>query len=74
MELTIEIKTEYIVLAAALKLAAVVGSGGEAKLLIRDGLVHLNGKAEIRRGAKVRAGDSIFVNVNPPMRIAVVAA
>jgi len=74
MDTTIRLKTESITLAAALKLAGAVGSGGEAKLLIQDGLVHLNGKPDTRRGAKVRPGNSIFVNVDPPMRIAVVAS
>jgi ribosome-associated protein YbcJ (S4-like RNA binding protein) len=37
-------------------------------------LVHLNGKPDTRRGAKVRAGDSILVNVDPPVRISVVSA
>ena len=71
MHTTIQLQTEHIALAAALKLAGVVGSGGEAKYLIQEGLVHLNGKPDTRRGAKVRAGDSIFVNVDPPQRIAV---
>jgi ribosome-associated protein len=74
MDTTIELTTGFIPLAAALKLADVVGSGGEAKMLIRDGLVHLNGKPDTRRGAKVRAGDSILVNVDPPVRISVVSA
>ena len=71
MNTTIQLNTEHIALAAALKLAGIVGSGGEAKHLIQEGLVHLNGKPDRRRGAKVRAGDSIFVNVDPPARIAV---
>jgi len=73
MKTTIRLKTEYIALAAALKLAGVVGSGGEAKCLIQGGSVHLNGKPDTRRGAKVRVGDRIFVNVDPPVRITVVA-
>jgi len=71
MDTTIQLKTEFIPLAAALKLAGAVGSGGEAKHLIREGLVHLNGKPDTRRGAKVRVGDSILVDVDPPLRIAV---
>ena len=72
MDTTIRLKTEFITLAAALKLAGAVGSGGEAKHLIKEGLVQLNGKPDSRRGAKVRAGDSILVDVDPPLRIAVV--
>ncbi|MHC4953193.1 MAG: RNA-binding S4 domain-containing protein [Planctomycetota bacterium] len=74
MNTTIQLDTEYIALAAALKLAGVVGSGGEAKHLIREGLVHLNGSTETRRGAKVRPGDAILVNADPPLRISVVAS
>ena len=73
MDTTIQIKTEYIQLAAALKLAGVVGSGGEAKQLILEGSVELNGKPDRRRGAKVRPGDSILLDVDPPLRISVVA-
>ena len=74
MNTTIRLTTDFIPLSAALKLADVVGSGGEAKLMIQDGMVHLNGKADTRRSAKVRVGDSIFVNSDPPIRISVVAA
>ena len=74
MDTTIQIETEFIALAAALKLAGAVGSGGEAKHLIRVGLVQLNGKPEMRRGAKVRPGDAIVVDADPPLRIAVVAS
>jgi len=74
MDTTIHLETEFIQLAAALKLAGAVGSGGEAKVLIQEGLVHLNGTPDTRRSAKVRAGDSIFINADPPLRIAVVGA
>jgi len=74
MDTTIELTTETIALAAALKLADVVGSGGEAKLLIQEGLVQLNGMRETRRGVKVRVGDSILVDVDPQVRITVFAA
>jgi len=74
MDTTIQLKTEFIRLGAALKLAGVVGSGGEAKHLIQMGLVHVNGKPDTRRGAKLRPGDSILLDVDPPVRIAVVAS
>jgi ribosome-associated protein len=45
-----------------LKLANLVGSGGEAKLLIRDGLVQVNGEVEIRRGRKLQAGDEVCLD------------
>lgn len=73
-ETTIQLESEFVLLAALLKLAGVVGSGGEAKLLIRDGLVQVNGAAETRRGAKIRPGDVVSVRVDPPLRISVAAA
>ena len=43
-----------ITLGQALKVANVVGSGGEAKVLIQTGEVRVNGKVETRRGLKLR--------------------
>lgn len=45
-----------------LKLANMVGSGGEAKLLIADGQVEVNGEVELRRGRKLQQGDLIQVD------------
>ena len=42
-----------------LKLANLVGSGGEAKNLIVDGLVKVNTEVETRRGRKLLAGDTV---------------
>ena len=44
-----------------LKLQGLVGTGGQAKLLIQDGFVLVNGTVETRRGRKLRVGDSISV-------------
>jgi len=55
--MTLEIETEYIELDQALKLAALVGSGGEAKMAIHSGWAKVNGAAEFRRGRKLRDGD-----------------
>ena len=55
----ITIQTEFIRLDALLKFAALVGSGGEAKTLIQDGLVLLNGETCTQRGRKIRPGDSV---------------
>lgn len=51
------IKDEYIKLGQALKLAGLVGSGVEAKILIQDGLVSVNGEVDERRGRKLYPGD-----------------
>jgi ribosome-associated protein len=50
-----------ITLGQALKAANVVGTGGEAKVLIQIGEVRVNGKVETRRGLKLREGDVIEV-------------
>ncbi len=55
----IEINTEFIKLDSLLKFAAVVGSGGEAKEVILEGLVEVNGETELRRGKKIRSGDTV---------------
>ncbi len=55
----IAITTEYIKLDALLKYAALVGSGGEAKTVIAEGLVKVNGEVCTMRGKKLRAGDTV---------------
>lgn len=55
----ITINTEYIKLDSFLKLAVLVGSGGEAKNVINDGLVEVNGEVCTMRGKKLRAGDKV---------------
>ena len=55
----IAITTEYIKLEALLKYAAAVGSGGEAKQVIADGMVSVNGEPCTQRGRKLRAGDRV---------------
>ncbi len=50
---------EYIQLDQFLKFMNLVGSGGEAKVLIRDGQVSVNGEPETRRGRKLREGDLV---------------
>lgn len=49
-----------------LKFAELVGSGGEAKSLIQDGQVSVNGEVELRRGRKLQAGDTVQVGEEPP--------
>ena len=46
----ITIKDEFIKLGQALKLAGLVGSGVEAKVVIQDGEVKVNGEVDVRRG------------------------
>lgn len=54
----IAIKDEYIKLQQALQLCGACGSGVEAKYEILDGHVTVNGEPEIRRGKKMRDGDT----------------
>jgi len=58
----IEIKTEYIKLDSALKFAGVVSTGGEAKSMIQDGFVSVNGRICTQRGKKLKNADVITVN------------
>lgn len=53
---------DTIALDMFLKLANVVQSGGQAKHLIQAGGVLVNGTVEVRRGRKLRPGDSVEVN------------
>ncbi|MBP2028565.1 ribosome-associated protein [Acetoanaerobium pronyense] len=57
----IKISTEYIKLDQFLKLVNEVGSGGEAKIMILDSKIKLNGVVEIQRGKKLRPGDVITI-------------
>ena len=54
----IKIHTEFIKLQQALKLANVVGQGSDAKAIIQDGLVKVNGEVCTMRGKKMRVGDT----------------
>ena len=53
----IAIRTDFIKLDAFLKFASLVGTGGEAKLVISEGLVGVNGETCTQRGRKLRPGD-----------------
>lgn len=53
---------EFIKLGQALKKASLVGSGVEAKMVILDGLVELNGEVEVQRGKKLYDGDIVSFN------------
>ena len=55
-------RDEYIKLGQALKAAGLVGSGAEAKEVIVEGSVKVNGETDTRRGRKLYAGDVITFN------------
>lgn len=54
--------SEYIALCDLLKLTSLAHSGGQAKVLIANGCVLRNGVVEMRKTAKIRAGDKIQFN------------
>ena len=56
------LREEYIKLGQALKAAGLVGSGVDAKMVIADGLVSVNGEVEYQRGKKLRNGDRVDYN------------
>lgn len=56
-----KISSEHIKLDSFLKLVNEAGSGGEAKILISEGLVSVNGALESRRGRKLRPGDNVEI-------------
>ena len=56
---TIKLRDEYIKLGQALKIAGLAESGVDAKYVIQDGLVKVNGKVETQRGKKLYPGDII---------------
>ena len=55
----IAIETEFIKLDSLLKYAALVGTGGEAKYVIAEGMVSVNGEVCTMRGKKIRPGDTV---------------
>ena len=59
---TINLNDEFIKLGQALKAAGLVSSGVEAKIVIINGEVRVNGEVELQRGKKLRDGDVVSYN------------
>ena len=59
-EIEFQLHTEYIDLLQLLKATSIVMSGGEAKILVDDGYVTVNGEIEHRRRRKLRVGDLVI--------------
>lgn len=55
----VPIRDESIRLGQFLKLASLIDSGADAKSVIADGLVNVNGEVELRRGRQLRPGDTV---------------
>ena len=56
---TIKLREDFIKLGQALKAAGLVESGVDAKFVVQDGLVKVNGQIETQRGKKLVAGDVV---------------
>jgi ribosome-associated protein len=58
-QMTFKIEGEYIELIQLLKATGLAQTGGHAKMIVDDGLVKRNGEIELRKRAKLVAGDKI---------------
>ena len=61
-EVIIREEEEFIKLGQLLKKAGLVSSGVEAKIVVQDGLVSVNGEVDTRRGRKLVNGDVVSYN------------
>lgn len=59
---TVTIQTEFIKLDSFLKYCGAVGTGGEAKTVIAEGEVQVNGEPCTMRGKKLHPGDTVTLN------------
>lgn len=55
----LKLRDDFIKLGQALKAAGLVDSGLDAKMVIQDGMVKVNGEVETRRGKKLYNGDVV---------------
>ncbi len=70
-QIDFELRGEHITLDALLKATGLAPSGGIAKMMVADGLVQVDGRDELRKTAKIRAGQVVSLAA---ARIAVRAA
>lgn len=56
--------TGVIRLGQFLQVAGLIDSGADAKAVIADGLVHVNGEVELRRGRQLQPGDTVTMSGN----------
>lgn len=69
--LTFELNDEFVEINQLLKLVGLVDSGGAGKNLVASGVVKVDGQPELRKTAKIRAGQTVSLG---DVRIRVVAA
>lgn len=70
-KVSFELNGEFVELNQLLKLAGLCDSGGAGKMLVASGSVKVDGKQELRKTAKIRAGQQVSVG---DVRISVEAA
>ena len=58
---TFHLKTEFITLSQLLKATGIVDRGCDAKPMIEEGQIKINGENEARRGRKIRIGDQVLL-------------
>jgi ribosome-associated protein len=58
-QLEFQLRGEFVELNQLLKLSGVCDSGGAGKMLVAEGVVSVDGKAELRKTAKIRAGQVV---------------
>lgn len=54
------LKTEYVELCNLLKLVGLADSGGRGKSMVAEGLVRVDGQLELRKTAKIKAGQVVL--------------
>jgi ribosome-associated protein len=67
--LTVNVGNQPINLTQLLKLANLVQSGGEAKAVIAEGQVRVNGEVETRKRRQMKAGDLVAVEGGPTIEL-----
>lgn len=70
-KVSFELSGEFVELNQLLKLVGLCDSGGAGKMMVADGGVRVDGKQELRKTAKIRAGQQVTVG---DIRISVDAA
>lgn len=70
-KITFELRSEFVELNQLLKLAGLCDSGGAGKNLVASGVVSVDGKQELRKTAKIRAGQVVGIG---DVRISVLSA
>lgn len=69
-QITFPLRGEFITLDSLIKACGLANSGGQAKAMVADGLVQVDGQDELRKTAKIRAGQVVSM---PGARIRVEA-